>query len=73
MPWGKTNVSVHYGQTDDFQAQGDEFTSWGFAAVQNIDDAGAELFAFFRQYDLDRTGENFEEINLGGVGARIKF
>lgn len=73
VPWGKTNVSFHYGGTDDLQAQGDEFTSWGLAAVQNIDKAGTELFAFFRQYDLDRTGSNFEEINLGGIGARIKF
>ena len=72
-PLGKTALSAHYAQTDDLQAQGDEFTSWGFAVVQNIDDVGTELFAFFRQYDLDRTGENFEEINLGGVGARIKF
>ena len=73
MPWGKTNVSFHYGRTDDLQAQGDEFTSWGLAAVQNIDAAGAEIYAFFRQYDLDRAGQNFEEINLGGAGARIKF
>lgn len=73
VPWGKTNVSFHYGRTDDLQAQGDEFTSWGLAAVQNIDAAGAEIYAFFRQYDLDRAGQNFEEINLGGAGARIKF
>ena len=73
VPWGKTNVSVHYGTNNDHQAQGDEFTSWGLAAVQNIDNAGTELFAFYRQYDLDRTGSNFEAIDLGGFGARIKF
>ncbi len=73
VPWGKTNVSVHYGTTDDLQAQGDEFTSWGGAVVQNVDAAGAELFAFFRQYELDRTGSSFEDLDLGGIGARIKF
>ncbi len=71
--WGETNVSFHYGRTDDLQAQGDEFTSWGAAVVQNIDKAGAELFAFYRQYDLDRTGSSFEEIDLGGIGGRVKF
>ncbi len=73
VPWGKTNISFHYGGTNDLQAQDDEFTSWGFAAVQNIDKAGTELFGFFRQYELDRTGSNFESIDLGGAGARIKF
>ncbi len=72
-PFGKTAFSVHYGGTDDLQAQGDEFTSWGVAAVQNFDKVATELFVFFREYELERTGANFEEIDLGGVGARVKF
>ena len=72
-PIGKTALSFHYGRTDDLQAQGDEFTSWGFAAVQFIDKAALELFAFYRQYELDRPGASFEDINLGGIGARVKF
>ena len=72
-PLGKTALSFHYAQNDDHQAQGDEFTSWGFAGVQYIDKASMELFAFFRQYGLDRTGASFEDINLGGIGARVKF
>jgi hypothetical protein len=73
VPWGKTNASFHYGRTDDLQVQGDEFTSWGAAVVQNIDKAATELFLFYRQYELDRTGSNFEEIDLGGIGGRVKF
>ncbi len=73
VPWGKTNVSFHVASTDDLQAQGDDFSSWGLAAVQNIDKAAAEVFAFYRQFDLDRTGSNFEEIDLGGIGVRMKF
>ena len=69
---GKTNFSGHFGQAEEFQALEDEFTSWGVAAVQNIDKVSTELFAFFRQYDLDRTGADFEPINLGGIGARVK-
>ena len=72
-PLGKTAFSFHYGLTDDHQVDGDEFTSWGFAAVQNIDRAALELFGFYRRYDLDRTGANFEDIDLGGIGARVKF
>lgn len=72
-PLGKTAVSFHYGRTDDMQEQGDEFTSWGLAVVQHIDRAALELFAFFRQYDLDRDGEDFEEINIAGIGGRVKF
>lgn len=72
-PLGKTAFSVHYGLTNDLQAQGDEFTSWGFAAVQKIDKVGAEVFAFYRRYDLERAGANFEEIDLVGIGARVKF
>lgn len=49
------------------------FLCTAMAAVQNVDRIGAEIFAFFRQYDLERTGETFEEINIGGLGARVKF
>ena len=70
---GKTAVSAHYGRTDDLQANGDEFRSFGFAVVQNIDAAALELFAFYRNYSLDRTGSDFEDINIGGIGARMKF
>ncbi|MFQ5765573.1 MAG: hypothetical protein ACE5GT_11640, partial [Rhodospirillales bacterium] len=72
-PLGKTNISAHYARNDDMQAQGDEFESWGFAVVQNIDLAALELFAFFRQYSLDRDGEDFEDINIAGIGGRVKF
>ncbi len=74
-PFGKTAVSFHYGRTDDMQEQGDEFESWGFAIVQHVDRAALELFAFFRQYSLDRDGEeeDFEDINIAGIGGRVKF
>ena len=75
VPIGKTNISVHYGRADDLVANDDEFTSWGLAVVQNIDKVATELFIFFRQYDLDRAagGGNFEKLNMGGVGGRVKF
>jgi predicted porin len=73
FPIGKTAISAHYAESHDFLAQDDEFSSWGFAVVQNIDKVATEVFAFFRQYDLDRTGTGFDDINLFGVGGRVKF
>ncbi len=72
-PLGKTNVSFHYGRAEDLQKKGDEFESWGLAVVQNIDIAALELFAFYRQYSLDRDGDDFEDIDLAGLGGRVKF
>lgn len=72
-PLGKTAISAHYARNDDMQEQGDEFTSWGFAVVQNIDRAALELFLFYRQYSLDRDGKDFEDINIAGIGGRVKF
>ncbi len=41
--------------------------------VQNIDAAALELFAFWELNMLDRDGTDFENINIGGIGARMKF
>ena len=41
--------------------------------VQNIDAAALELFAFWELNSLDRDDEDFEDINIGGFGARMKF
>ncbi len=41
--------------------------------VQNIDAAALELFAFWEVNILDRDGDDFENINIGGIGARMKF
>ena len=70
---GKTAISFGYGRTDDRAAQDDEAENFHFAVVQNIDAAALELFAFWELNSLDRDGEDFEDINIGGIGARMKF
>ncbi len=70
---GKTAISVGYGRTEDLAAQDDEYQSVHVAVVQNINAAALELFAFWEINILDRTGEDFEDINIGGIGARMKF
>ncbi|MCH8097957.1 MAG: porin [Proteobacteria bacterium] len=70
---GKTNVSVGYARADDRSVQNDEYQNIHVAVVQNIDAAALELYAFWEINILDRDGEDFENINIGGIGARMKF
>ena len=70
---GKTAVTVSYGRHDDLAAQDDEYENISVAVVQNIDAAGLELFAFWEINMLDRPGKDFEDINIVGIGARMKF
>ena len=70
---GKTAISFGYGRTDDKKEQNDEAENFHVAVVQNIDAAALELFAFWELNSLDRDGEDFEDINIGGIGARMKF
>ena len=72
-PLGTTAISVGYGRTDDLDEQGDEYENFHVAVVQNIDAAALELYAYWEINILDRDGEDFEDINIGGIGARMKF
>ncbi len=71
--FGKTALAVDYGETDDLAANGDEFTTWGVFAVQNINRLGTELYAGYRNHDLDRPGVGVDDIDVVVGGARVKF
>ena len=70
---GSTGLAVDYYYGEDVDADGDESTSVGLFAVQNVDLIGTELYAGFRNYELDREGEDFDDVRAVLVGARIKF
>lgn len=70
---GHTAVAVDYHRTDDVEADGDQADSWGLGLVQCIDKIATEAYLGYRNFDLDRKGVNFEDINVGMVGARVKF
>lgn len=70
---GSTAVAIDYYYGEDVDTDGDESTSIGLLAVQNVDPIGTELYAGYRNYDLDRDGENFDDVNALLVGARVKF
>ncbi len=71
--FGKSAVAIDYYYGDDVDATSDESDSIGLLAVQNVDRIGTELYAGYRNYDLDRDGEDFNDVNALLVGARIKF
>jgi hypothetical protein len=70
---GMTALSVDYGYAEDVAATGDEFTSWGAFAVQNVDKVATELYFGFRNHDLERPGVAVDDINVAVMGARVKF
>ena len=70
---GDTAVAVDYYYGEDIDQNGDESTSFGLLAVQDVDAVGTELYAGLRNYELDRNGEDFDDVNALLVGARVKF
>ncbi|MGI9501747.1 MAG: porin [Geminicoccaceae bacterium] len=70
---GRTSLAIDYYYGDDIDQDGDESTSIGLLAVQNVDSVGTELFAGLRNFELDRKGEDFDDVDGLLVGARVKF
>jgi predicted porin len=74
---GNTAFAIDYAAAeevdDDPLATGDEFTSYGIFVVQNVDKIATELYLGARNHELDRVGQNFDDIFAVLGGARIKF
>lgn len=70
---GPTALSVDYGRHKDVVRNGDEADAYGFQFVQNLTDWRTEFYLVYRNLNLDRTGEDFEDINAVMGGGRIKF
>lgn len=71
---GPTAFGVDYTRSMDLPEENDEGYSVGAAIVQSLDKFGTELYLQYRLYSLDRdSGPSVEDINVGTVGARIKF
>ena len=70
---GKTAFSADYHVANHAQTRSDKAKSVGVQMVQNIDDWATELYVGYRNYDLERAGENLDEVDAVIAGARIKF
>ena len=71
---GTTAFGVDYGRSVNFPTGSDDGYSVGLAAVQSLEEYGTELYLQYRLYSLDRGGDGgFQDINVGTIGARVKF
>ncbi|MCB1832417.1 MAG: porin, partial [Geminicoccaceae bacterium] len=70
---GNTALGIDYQYGEDIGADGDETSSFGVFAVQNIDDLATEFYLGYRYYDLDRDNTDLDAINAVLTGARVKF
>lgn len=70
---GPTALSVDYGRYNDVARNGDEADAFGCQFVQNLTEWRTELYLGYRNFSLDRTGEDFEDINVVLGGGRIRF
>ncbi len=70
---GDTAFSIDYGSNDDVSVDGDEAESFGAQLVQYIDKWATEFYLSFRNYDLDRSDTDYEDVNALLSGLRVKF
>ena len=74
--WGagqNNRIGIDYSETDDLAAAGDEATTWGVGFTHNIPGPRVELYAGYRNFDLDRPGVNIEDVDTFNIGSRIRF
>jgi len=70
---GRTHFSVDYGVFEDINRNGDEADTFGVQMVQNITDWATEYYLGYRHHDLERIGDDYEDINAVLSGFRVKF
>lgn len=71
--WGNNSVAIDYGETDDLARANDEATSWGIGIAHDIPGPNVQLYAGYRNFDLDRPGVNVEDVDSFNVGTRVRF
>jgi hypothetical protein len=71
--FGRTHLGLDLARNDDIAVEGDEATSIGFSAVQNIKNYGIELFGLYRWHELDRRGADFADVHIFTLGTRVRF
>jgi type II secretory pathway pseudopilin PulG len=72
--FGQTAFGVDYTLSGNLPTGRDEGYSVGGAVVQQFEEFGTELYLQYRLYSLDRDVEpSVQDINVGTIGARVKF
>lgn len=72
--FGRTAFGLDYGHSENVASDDYEGDTFGAAVVQNFDDYGSQVYFQFRNFSLDtKVDANVSDINVGTVGARVKF
>jgi cell division protein FtsL len=72
--FGETAFGVDYTRSLNLPTGTDDGYSVGAAAVQQFENYGTELYMQYRLYSLHRGADpNVQDINVGTIGARVKF
>jgi len=71
---GQTGFAVDYTRSVNLPTGRDKGYSVGGVVVQQFEDYGTELYLQYRLYSLDRdVAPSVENMNVGTIGARVKF
>lgn len=70
---GKTAFSVDYRLSEEQQRAGEEVEGYGVQVVQKVQQYGAEVFVSLNQYERSAQGQNYDDVTVALVGARVKF
>jgi len=68
--WGSHAVSVHYGESHDLSARGEDNQMWGLGWVYTMR-KDIEIYAGYNNFELDRAGA--QDVDIFVVGSRVKF
>jgi len=72
--FGKTAFGIDYGHSENIAAEDYEGDTFGVAVVQNFDKWATQVYFQFRNFSLDTNDDpNVSDINVGTLGARVKF
>ena len=72
--FGETAFGVDYTRSVNLPTGRDDGYSVGAAAVQQFEGYGTEIYLQYRLYSLDRDVDpSVQDINVGTIGARVKF
>jgi hypothetical protein len=72
--FGTTSFGIDYGHSENVVADNDKGDSFGVAVVQSFADYGTEIYVQYRNFSLDLdNAPNVSDINVGTMGARVKF
>jgi hypothetical protein len=74
MASGETRLFIDYSDNEHANAANDDSEFWGIGVVQVIEPLGAELYASYREFSLDREIlADPDDITVFAMGARFKF